>query len=168
MSKLRLIFASGVLIAPLFAGCADTTSAAQLADLQKRLDAEMRRTAASEHKIDELENRVFLLTDQVESQKVAAIRRSKQPLPIVTLKPDAPTPNDSSGDVLSDGSEEIVFEGAAKSSDPSHTVIRIDGTRVVSHREAKSEPRSEPRFSDSDTSVHDEENLGVAPVPSIH
>jgi tol-pal system protein YbgF len=164
MSKLRLIFASGVLIAPLFAGCADTTSAAQLADLQKRLDSEMRRTAASEHKIDELENRVFLLTDQVESQKVAAIRRSKQPLPIVRLKPDA-APAD---DVPSDGGEDIVFEGAAKSSDPAHTVIRIDGTRVVSHREAKSEPRSEPRFSDSDTSVHDEENLGVAPVPSIH
>ncbi len=171
MSKLRLIIASGALVAPVFfawAGCADSTSAAQLADLQKRFDAETRRTAAAEHKLDELENRVFLLTDQVESQKVAAIRRYKQPLPIVTLKPDA----QPSEDVPSDGSEEIVFEGAAKSSDPSHTVIRIDGTRVVSHRDPKSEPRSEarnePRVSQPDTAVHDQENLGVAPVPSIH
>ncbi|HEY2746156.1 MAG TPA: tol-pal system protein YbgF [Polyangia bacterium] len=168
MSKLGRIFASGALVAPLLiGGCADSTSSAQLADLSKRLDAETRRTAASEHKIDELENRVFLLTDQVESQKVAAIRRSKQPLPIVTLKPDAPPE-----EAPSDGSEEIVFEGAARSSDPAHTVIRIDGTRVVSHREgrgeAKIEPRSEPRFSDADIGVRDQENLGVAPVPSIH
>src|SRR5262245_20020179 len=106
MSKLGRLFASGALVAPLWTGCADTTWAAQVAELKRRLDAEMRRTAAAEHKLDELENRVFLLTDQLESQKVAAIHRMKQPLPVVTLKPDAP-------DALTvDGNnEEVVFEG---------------------------------------------------------
>jgi tol-pal system protein YbgF len=160
MSKLGRIFASGALLAPLLAGCADTTSAAQTADLQKRLDAEMRRTAAAEHKLDELENRVFLLTDQMESQKVAAIHRSKQPLPVVTLKPDA------HDEVSVDGNgEEIVFEGEARSADPTHTVLRIDGTKVVSHRAesrakaAKAAPEMPPPSAD--------ENLGVAPVPPI-
>jgi len=148
-------------VATLIAGCADTASQAQMADLQKRLDTEQRRTAAAEHKIDELENRVFLLTDQVESQKVAALHRTKQPLPVVTLKPDAAEPPASA--VPSDGAEEIVYEGAAKSEDPAHTrtVLRIDGTRVVSHRE------SEPRAKTLTPIPSGEDNLGVAPVPPI-
>jgi tol-pal system protein YbgF len=159
MSKLRRM----CVVATLLAGCADTAHEAQLADLQKRLDVEQRRSAAAEHKIDELENRVFLLTDQVESQKVAALHRAKQPLPVVTLKPDAVEPASA---VPSDGGEEIVYEGAAKSEDPAHTrtVLRIDGTRVVSHRE------SEPRAKTAVTTLpppSSDDNLGVAPVPPI-
>jgi tol-pal system protein YbgF len=165
MSKLGLMCVA----ISLSAGCADTTTRAQLADVQRRLDGEQRRTAAAEHKIDELENRVFLLTDQVESQKVAALHRAKQPLPIVTLKPDA-----VAEPVESDGAEEIVFEGAAKSSDPGHTrtVLRIDGTRVASRRTA-AESDTRVRSSESDARVRsdlpdgDGENLGVAPVPPI-
>ena len=159
MSKLRRM----CVVATLLAGCADTAHEAQLADLQKRLDVEQRRSAAAEHKIDELENRVFLLTDQVESQKVAALHRAKQPLPVVTLKPDAVEPASA---VPSDGGEEIVYEGAAKSEDPAHTrtVLRIDGTRVVSHREI------EPRAKTAATTLpppSSDDNLGVAPVPPI-
>jgi len=159
MSKLRRM----CVVATLLAGCADTAHEAQLADLLKRLDVEQRRSAAAEHKIDELENRVFLLTDQVESQKVAALHRAKQPLPVVTLKPDAVEPASA---VPSDGGEEIVYEGAAKSEDPAHTrtVLRIDGTRVVSHRE------SEPRAKTAATTLpppSSDDNLGVAPVPPI-
>jgi tol-pal system protein YbgF len=141
----------------LLAGCADTTSQAQLADVQKRLDIEQRRSAAAEHKIDELENRVFLLTDQVESQKVAALHRKKEPLPVVTLKPDAAPP------MVDGAGEEIVYEGAAKSEDPSHTrtVLRIDGTRVASHRTAEPPQKSAPIQASPD------DNLGVAPVPPI-
>ncbi|HEX6838899.1 MAG TPA: tol-pal system protein YbgF [Polyangia bacterium] len=148
----------------LLAGCADTATQAQLADVQKRLESEQRRTAAAEHKLDELENRVFLLTDQVESQKVAAIHHARQPaaLPVVTLKPEAvdPAPAPSSSSSIGDGSEDIVFEGAAKSSDPEHTrtVLRIDGTRVASH---KTVGRREP------IEVSTADNLGVAPVPPI-
>ena len=154
MSKLGRI----CVISMLLAGCADTATQAQMADLQKRLEAEQRRSAAAEHKIDELENRVFLLTDQVESQKVAALHRAKQPLPVVTLKPDATA---ETAPVPADGGEEIVYEGAAKSEDPAHTrtVLRIDGTRVASHHPAeKSAPISLAAGDD---------NLGVAPAPPI-
>ena len=154
MSKLGRICVLPLLVA----GCADTVTRAQLTDVQHRLDVEQRRSAAAEHKLDELENRVFLLTDQVESQKVAALHRMKQPLPVVTLKPDA-APADP---VVSDGAEEIVFEGAAKSSDPGHTrtVLRIDGTRVASHRAATERSSDIPIASAGD-------NLGVAPAPPI-
>jgi len=165
MSKLGRI----CVVTTLLAGCADSAVQSQLADVQKRLQSEQRRTAAAEHKIDELENRVFLLTDQVESQKVAAIHHARQPaaLPVVTLKPDAvepasvassPPPDASDPSVAND--EEIVFEGAAKSSDPQHTrtVLRIDGTTVSSHKTAA---RREP------IQVSAADNLGVAPAPPI-
>ena len=90
MSKLRPICLG--LVPLLWPAARSQVAQAQLADLHKRLDVEQRRTAAAEHKLDELENRVFLLTDQVESQKVAAIHRARQPLPIVTLKPEGATP----------------------------------------------------------------------------
>jgi tol-pal system protein YbgF len=168
MLKLGHFFVCGALGASLLAGCADTASQAQLSDLQKRLDLEQRRQAAAEHKIDELENRVFLLTDQMESQKVAALHRAKQPLPIVTLKPDAAAESSVEPSV-ENGGEEIVFEGAAKSSDPTHTrtVLRIDGTRVASHRlsslASSPSPAREPIVESAPG-----DNLGVAPVPSIH
>jgi tol-pal system protein YbgF len=165
MSKLGRI----CVVTTLLAGCADSAVQSQLADVQKRLQSEQRRTAAAEHKIDELENRVFLLTDQVESQKVAAIHHARQPaaLPVVTLKPDviepasvaSPPPQDAS-DPSVGNAEEIVFEGAARSSDPQHTrtVLRIDGTTVSSHKTAA---RREP------IQVSAADNLGVAPAPPI-
>ncbi len=169
MSKLGRIFVSGALGASLLAGCADTATQAQIADLQKRLDVEQRRSAAAEHKIDEIENRVFLLTDQVESQKVAALHRARQPLPIVTLKPEAAeTP------AADDGGDDIVFEGAARSSDPEHArpVLRIDGTRVVSRRTSSPAPASEPIAAPAPAdnlgaAPAPADNLGVAPVPPI-
>jgi tol-pal system protein YbgF len=142
-------------------GCAGTADHATLGELQKRLDESERRTATAEHKIDELENRVFLLTDQVESQKVAALHRDRPRLPVVTLKPDEAPASGGAGDVS--------FEGEAASPDPDHTrtVLRIDGTRVASHHTsaaatargdgARAEPPAEPP----------EENLGVAPAPPI-
>jgi tol-pal system protein YbgF len=135
------------------AGCADTATRAELADVKQRLDAEQRRAAAAERKIDELENRVFLLTDQVESQKVAAVHRAPKALPVVTLKPDAA--------VDAEPTDDVTFEGDARSADPEHTrpLLRIDGTR----------PTAAARRTSLDAERRgDGENLGVGPVPPIH
>ncbi|HEX9101038.1 MAG TPA: tol-pal system protein YbgF [Polyangia bacterium] len=171
MSKLRRI----CVVTSLLAGCADTATQAQMADLQKRLDGEQRRTAAAEHKLDELENRVFLLTDQVESQKVAALHRARQPLPIVTLKPDAAAEPPASSSAASDGAEEIVFEGAARSSDPEHTrtVLHIDGTRadggtrVAARRSSADTHARSTAPSSAPIAAGGDDNLGVAPAPPI-
>lgn len=141
----------------LLSGCAGgAANQSALADLHKQLADSERRTATAEHKIDELENRVFLLTDQVESQKVAAVHRDRPRLPVITLKPtDEPPAED----------EDVSFEGEAAPKGPRQppTVLRIDGTRVVSHHVSSSSPSPEPIVINGEG-----ENLGVAPVPPIH
>jgi tol-pal system protein YbgF len=155
------IFAVGF-CAALLPGCSDTLSHAELSDLRARLDAEQKRTMAAEHKIDELENRVFLLTDQVESQKVASLHRTPRTLPVVTLKPDGDEPA-RGGDGGEGGADEVSFEGSARSSDPGHTrpVFRIDNSRPTPH---KSEGSARKPI---ETVAPSGDNLGVAPVPPI-
>ena len=150
--------------APLLVGCGDAVTHAALADLQRRFDEQQRRAAASEHKLDELENRVFLLTDQVESQKVAALHRtSSRPLPVVTLKPEAPA------EAQSAPVEDIAFEGAARSTDPDHArpVYRIDGTRTAAHRGAEPATAAHAIDPSPPSSSSSSDNLGVAPAPPI-
>ncbi len=75
----------------LVAGCASTTGDAALRDLQARLEASERARVEMSRKLEELDNKVFLITDQVESQKVqlARGRDAGAPikLPVVTLSP---------------------------------------------------------------------------------
>ena len=110
------------------------------------------------------------MTDQVESQKVAAIHQArKQPLPVVTLKPDAGEPSD---EITVDSSgEEIVFEGDARSR-------RSHAHGPAHRRHATSFRTAQRRASDADTRMRSaaktpmpppssDENLGVAPVPPI-
>jgi tol-pal system protein YbgF len=147
-------------------GCASTQTAATVADLQKQVASREQRLAAAEHKIDELENRVFLLTDQVESQKVAAVHRESPRLPVVTLKP-----SEEGGPSLA-SDDDVAFEGAAaeRRREPP-TVLRIDGSAVGSSggtRPAAHHP-SEPApavMTNSDDAA--KENLGIAPAPPIH
>jgi tol-pal system protein YbgF len=99
-------------VAALAAGCGETVSRAELADLRQRLESEQRRNAAAERKLDELENRVFLLSDQLQHQKLASLNRTTRVLPIAAAKPSADEP------VASDDS--VAFEGEARSNDPDH------------------------------------------------
>lgn len=142
------------------AGCGETLTRTELSDLQRRLEEQQRHGALLQHKVDDLENRVFLLTDQVETQKVAALHRSTRALPIVTIKADAANATAAAADPAAPG-DEIVFEGEARSSDPNHArpVLRIDNsTRTAAHRLAP------PATVEPSTA----ENLGVAPAPPIH
>ncbi|MDB4970613.1 MAG: tol-pal system protein YbgF [Myxococcales bacterium] len=163
------IFALGI-CAALLPGCGETISRAELTDVRQRLDAEQKRSASAQHKVDELENRVFLLTDQVESQKVASLHRTTRTLPVVTLKPDAVEP-------AADAADEVGFEGAARSNDPDHTrpVFRIDNSRPGAHRAEPVAHKTEaaPRKAEPvahkpvESSSDSDDNLGVAPVPPI-
>lgn len=142
------------LAALLLCGCAATSvSRAEFGDVQRQLEEQQRHAAALQHKVDDLENRVFLLTDQVETAKVASLHRATKPLPVVTLKPDAVD------DSASAGGDEIVFEGEARSADPEHArpVYKIDGTSKPITRHASIPVAASPS-----------DNLGVAPAPPIH
>src|SRR5579883_3133871 len=73
----------------LLAGCAPAGLDPALAkDLRARLEASERAQAETARKLEDLDNRVFLLTDQVESQKMALARRGGEArLPVITLAP---------------------------------------------------------------------------------
>lgn len=156
MTRLRYWLWCGV-AATLLGGC-NAASDAQLSDLRRRLDEQQKRTAMAERKLDDLENRVFLLSDRVESQKVAALRHGRPRLPVVTLQPTtAPVPSDSAATPPSAvPSDEVVFEGDASSADPDHArpTLRVDGKRARTHR------LHEKKLASG-------ENLGVAPAPPI-
>ena len=75
-------------------GCAPALDG-EVRDLRVKLATAERARADLQARVDDLDNRVFLLTDQVESQKVALSRRGNPldpaaSLPVVTLTPDAP------------------------------------------------------------------------------
>ncbi len=79
------------LLAPALAlglgGCG-TVSPAEVRDLRTRLEASERARAELAERVDRIDNQLFLLTDQVESQKVAAGRRGGPPtLPVTVLRP---------------------------------------------------------------------------------
>ncbi len=83
-----------VLSLSILAGCASAQLSTEVRDLRDKLAASERARADLQAKVDDLDGRVFLLTDQMESQKVALSRRgnplSEVPsLPVVTLSPDA-------------------------------------------------------------------------------
>jgi tol-pal system protein YbgF len=119
-------------------------------DLRARLDAAERARIAAERKVDDLDNRVFLLTDQVESQKVALFRRGGAPaLPVVTLRPPPPEEQPPA--------EEAVT--VDESSSHKRPVLRLEGTPGPP-RVARVEKTAPP----SATASEGVPNLGVMKV----
>jgi tol-pal system protein YbgF len=143
------------------AGCGDPLLHAQLTDLQKRLDESTRRQAQTASKLEQLEDRVFLLTDQVESQKVAAAHAGSPRLPVVTLRPQAEEPTVQTS-VSTDG-EEVEYRGEAATANPDKArtpFYHLDGSRH--------EPVASPRKTSAPVTVPEShDNLGVAPAPDV-
>jgi tol-pal system protein YbgF len=145
----------GVPILLLLAGCGDAPLMhAQMADLQKKLDDTQRRAAAADDKVKDLQDQVFLLTDKLESQKVVATHKTAPRLPVVLLKPDG-EPHDA------EGGDDIVFEGAARSTDPDHA-----RPRLVLDGNSPAPPRTRPARA-ALPAQSSTENIGVAPAPPI-
>jgi tol-pal system protein YbgF len=140
------------------AGCADTTSSARLDDLQKRLDEASRRQAQTQAKLEQLEDRVFLLTDQVESQKVASSHAAAPRLPVVTLKPEPEAAP------VADGGDDVEYRGEAASSTPDKTrapFFHLDGSRREPVAQKRTPVEKTPMVVDA------RDNLGVAPAPDV-
>jgi tol-pal system protein YbgF len=158
-----------LLVTVCLGGCAgDTLMHAQMTDLQKKLDDTQRRAALAERKAEDLQDQVFLLTDKLESQKIAHTAAPR--LPVVLLKPEKA---DEPG-----SDDEIAFEGAAKSKDPEHTrpQLVLNGSpprkfAAKAEGPALEKPASEKpaptTVKAAATTVAADDNLGVAPVPPI-
>jgi tol-pal system protein YbgF len=184
--RARATFASvcsGVAFTLLASGCGKTDSDAAVADLRAKLGEAQRKDAESRRRVDDLENRVFLLTDQLESHKVELSARSPR-LPVVTLHPsgddEAPAdaveaaPDNIQGDIP------IEMTGAARSPDPRrirpslHGEGPSDGQIVASSRtHAPAAPSADvPRArsharEEAPIKLTGGDSLGVAPAPPI-
>jgi tol-pal system protein YbgF len=125
---------------------------AQMADMQKKLDETQRRAATAERKAEDLQDQVFLLTDKLESKKIAHSAAPK--LPVVLLRPEA----------RDEPEEETAFEGAARSKDPAHTrpSLVLNGSAPPKFAGKSEGPAVEKR-----TAPAAGENIGVAPAPPI-
>jgi len=150
------------------AGCADGLTHAQLADLQKRLDESMRRQAQTQAKLEQLEDRVFLLTDQVESQKVAASHTAAPRLPVVTLRPRADEPSHEGESAVSVGGDEVEYRGDAATEHPERARVpfyHLDGTRrePLAAKKTAFPPVEKPAIEQPTAA----DNLGVAPAPDV-
>ncbi len=185
--RARATFASvcgGVAFTLLAGGCGKTDSDAAVADLRAKLGEAQRKDADSRRRVDDLENRVFLLTDQLESHKVEVAARSAH-LPGVTLHPsnDEESPADAVEAAPTDGIQgdvPVEMVGAARSSDPRrvrpslHGEGPSDGQIVSSSRSrAPAAPaadlaraRSRAR-EDAPLKLTGGDSLGVAPAPPI-
>jgi tol-pal system protein YbgF len=107
---------------------------------------------------------VFLLTDQVESQKVAANRGASPRLPVVTLRPVEEAPAQTVGETTVAG-EDVEDRGEAATAHPDKArvpMFHLDGSRHEPVAAKKTAPVSAPVVVPAS---HD--NLGVAPAPDV-
>ena len=118
-----------ILLALLIAapGCANLQKEAEVRDLRARLEAVEHAREGDARRLDQLDGRLFLLTDQLESQKVAMNRRAgPPPLPVVTLRPSPePGPPPAEG-TAPEALAERPRPGAARS----RPMLRLEGTPV--------------------------------------
>jgi tol-pal system protein YbgF len=154
----------------LLTGCAAQVSSAEVADLKRRIVEAERQHASTQHKVDELENRVFLLTDQVETQKVASLRRVTRtlqpaPKPVVEggLEPGEARVQGRTPPAEDQANDDVVFEGDARSNDPEHA--RPRALRPPLAPAPKSSPVPARRV-DSSLDPSDD-NLGVRTAPPL-
>jgi tol-pal system protein YbgF len=121
-----LLCGAGLYAAPLFApGCAAPALESKVRGLEKKVAELSMKNDESAHRQDDLENRVFLLSDQVESQKVAQARRGAPDLPVVALRPPPP--------VQAPLRPAVEFQGAAQSETPDKVrpLLRAEGNDLV-------------------------------------
>lgn len=106
---------------------------AQLSDLRERLSASEAARAEAVRKIDELDNRLFLLSDQVESQKVAMGRRGGAPaLPVVTVRPPSETEEPAAEEYAVESAPEAVEVAPRKTLKIEGAAPRLSGEKMAS------------------------------------
>ncbi|MSP59365.1 MAG: tol-pal system protein YbgF [Myxococcales bacterium] len=144
-------------------GCGPATLGAEVRDLRVRLEGAERARAELQHKVDELDNRLFLLTDQVDSQKVALSRRGGAPsLPVITLRPEPVAdeqPRESSETAQDD-------RPAAPLSATRRPLLQLEGRPSQESRPLLAEARSPARPTQAQPLVADTAgNLGIVKLP---
>lgn len=146
-------------------GCAHRgPDQARVAELNRNIESLRVQNAEYAKQVEELENRVFILTDQLESRKVNEQQVATPQLPTVRLHPEsesspAPAPSEVVPATTMVGPEaDIEYAGEAAKPSGNRPVLRLHGdqgsARIehVSERAEEGRPARAPRESQSPSS----------------
>ncbi len=154
-------------------GClVDRGARAEISDLHRQVDVYKREAAAAQEKTEELENRVFVLEDRVETQKVAEDKAAARPrLPVVKKPVGAPAADPAAVDRYTDDNGEevvVIYEGDAARKQPSRPQIRLNGSGRADSLQPVDEPaaRAMPRARRSKTLAQAEAPRPPAQAPA--
>lgn len=150
---------AGLAAACLVAACAHRGSdQTQVAELNRSIESLRVQNAEYAKQVEELENRVFILTDQLESRKVNEQKVATPQLPTVKLHPESDTiqaPQDGVPATTMVGPEaDIEYAGEAAKTGGNRPVLRLHGDqgsarieRVSEHGESDERPARAARES---------------------
>jgi tol-pal system protein YbgF len=135
VSRSPRLLGGGLPLACALACAGVAPDARRAAELEKKIETLRAQNAAYARQVEELENRVFILTDQLDSRRVAAGRAAPPPapapeLPKVMLTPGDPTPpaepQAPPQSLLSDS--DIEYAGEAARPSPRRPILRLEGS----------------------------------------
>jgi tol-pal system protein YbgF len=123
---------AGFAAAWLVVGCAHRgPDQAQVAELNRNIESLRAQNAQYTKQVEELENRVFILTDQLESRKVNEQKVATPQLPTVKLHPESessPAPSETVPATTMVGPEvDIEYAGEAAAPSGNRPVLRLHG-----------------------------------------
>jgi tol-pal system protein YbgF len=127
----------------LLAACAHhPPSQVEVDQLSRSVEALRIQNAAYAKQVEELQNRLFILTDQLESRKVNEQKVATPTLPTVTLHPEAipPEPPAVPAGTETESEPEVEYAGEAAKSSAHRPVLRLHGDSA--EIEVTREPRA--------------------------
>ncbi len=124
-----LVRAIGISSVALMASCAHRQpNQVEVDQLHRSVEALRVQNADYAKQVEELENRVFILTDQLDSRKVNEEKVEPPRLPTVALHPLAPPPaNPIPAGTETDAEPEVEYAGEAAKSTAHRPVLRLRG-----------------------------------------
>jgi len=156
--------AIGMAAAGLLGACAHRgADPASVEQLNRSVESLRVQNAEYAKQVEELENRVFILTDQLESRKVNEQKVATPQLPTVKLHPenDAASPDTASNlapaTTMVAPESEVEYAGEAAKSNGSRPVLRLHGEHASTFTErpaAEAEERPARAARESQGSVH--------------
>jgi tol-pal system protein YbgF len=162
---------TGAMALLLSGGCAHRAADdAHVAEMTHTVESLRIQNAAYQKQIEELENRVFILTDQLDSKKVNAERVATPELPRVTLKAVDREPPAADEPSRSNTQEpDVEYTGDAAKVDGRRPVLRLNGseTPVLSVRDpAREREDARPLLVEGETAARRERAPAPRPAPA--
>ena len=140
--------AIGLAAAGLLAACAHRADQASVDELNRHIESLRSQNAEYAKQVEELENRLFILSDQMESRKVNDQKVASPQLPTVKLHPEteataAENPsNMAPATTMVAPDSEIEYAGEATKSSNNRPVLRLHGDRLTEGSSTESEERA--------------------------